>query len=193
MGITDPVIDNRQPHLYDKSLMYGKSPARGRRMRPRHYRSTRSGITLVEFSAAVVFGLPLVMTMLYAVIEANLFFTIRTNLDVAVRRAAQKMITEYNKNGTEPTPVSADHGELPINCQFNIASGDGHFFVKTGAQQFTYFWDMTSGMKTVHVYVYYPAPAAAAGQNIVPFPFPDPFKIGNNLNIWSCGTFRAPG
>jgi hypothetical protein len=172
--------------------MFGKSPTRGRAMRTRSYRSSKSGISLVEFAAAVVFGLPLVMTMLYAVIEANLFFTIRTNLDLAVRQGAQKIINKWNMTRTAPSPLSVTGGELPAGCSVDIKSGDGHYFVRTGAKQFDYKWDTSNGINTIHIFVHYPTPAAAAGLNIVPFPYPDPFKVGSSFNIWSCGTFRAP-
>jgi hypothetical protein len=61
-------------------------------------RATRA-ITMVEFAAACMFGLPLIMIVLYATLEANLLFTIRTNLDIANRRAAQLLLNQYASTG----------------------------------------------------------------------------------------------
>lgn len=148
------------------------------------------GVSLVEFAAAIVFGFPLVMAMLYAVLEANYYFTIQTNLDAAARRAAQALINQFAKPGGSTANIS--NGNLPALAQFDIPAGDGvHYIVNHNANQFTVVWDFTTQPPTVTVAVKYPAGGDAAN-GLLPFPWPDPLKLGPSFNISTMVTFAVP-
>ncbi|HEY9792825.1 MAG TPA: TadE family protein [Candidatus Obscuribacterales bacterium] len=156
--------------------------------------STRnqSGISLVELTAAMVFGLPPIMLMLYATLEANLLFTIRTNLDVATRRAAQLLIDDYLNNGYKSDGSGSN---LPPALQFNVPTADGkHYFINNnatsgGANQFTWTFDLTNKPNTVTVTVTYPT---NKNNGLLPFPSPDPLGVGSSFTILTSGTFAVP-
>jgi hypothetical protein len=56
------------------------------------------GITLVEFGAALVIGLPLVITIIYAVLEASYLFSIRQHINQAAGLASRALAIEYGRN-----------------------------------------------------------------------------------------------
>jgi hypothetical protein len=155
----------------------------------RQRRQSKSGITLVELAAAVIMGLPVIMIMLYATLEANLLFTIRTNLDVAVRRAAQLLITQYATSGTAAANTS--NGNLPAALGFDVQTADGHYFINSAAKQFTWTWDLTNRPNTITVTVTYPT-SGNGKLGLLPFPSPDPLHIGNKFTILTSGTFPVP-
>jgi Tfp pilus assembly protein PilW len=152
-------------------------------------RRNKTGISLVEFSAALVFGLPLIVAMLYAGLEANLLFTIRTNLDVATRRAAQLLITQYEMTGTAAADTS--NGNLPSALAFDVLTADGHYFINRSANQFTWTWDLSSSPATLTVTASYPTTRSGA-HGLLPFPSPDPLGIGSNFTILTSATFPIP-
>jgi hypothetical protein len=159
----------------------------------RHTRRRNKGLSLVEFAAALAFGFPLVMITIYAVIEANMLFTIRTNCDAAVRRAAQVMINDYQTNGTSATSYTqaGSNKNLPSAVAFDIKTADGHYFVNKNANQFTWTWDLASTPKTITVTVKYPT-TGSAGNSLLPFPYPDPLNLRNQFSIVTTGTFPVP-
>jgi hypothetical protein len=148
-----------------------------------------SGINLVELAAAMALGFPLIMIMLYVVLEANMLFTIRTNCDNAVRRGAQLLITDYLKNGSATANVS--NGNLPTALAFEVPTSDGHYFVSKTANQFTWTWDLVNKPNTVTVTVTYPTSGSSAG-GLLPFPHPDPLNLKNKFTIVTSGTFPVP-
>lgn len=152
-------------------------------------RRSREGISIVELVAAMVFGLPLIMIMIYVVLEANMLFTIRTNCDNAVRRASQLLINEYVKTGVATPEVS--NGNLPGTMGFDVMTADGHYFINKSANQFTWTWDLANKPATVTVTVTYPT-AGNNANNLLPFPHPDPLNIKNKFTIITSGTFPVP-
>jgi Tfp pilus assembly protein PilW len=155
----------------------------------RHKQRRNSGLSLVEFAAALALGFPLVMAMLYVVLEANMLFTIRTNCDNAVRRASQLLINDYITNGTATTAVS--NGNLPATMGFDVKTADGHYFINKSANQFTWTWDFTTAPNTVTVTVKYPTSGSSAN-GLLPFPHPDPLNMKNKFTILTSGTFPVP-
>jgi hypothetical protein len=150
---------------------------------------SRNGLNLVELAAAMAFGFPLVMLTLYAVLEANTLFTIRTNCDNAVRRAAQLLINDYEKTGVPATAVS--NGNLPPALAFDVQTGDGHYFINHVANQFTWTWDFADKPNTITVTVTYPTSGSSAN-GLLPFPQPDPLNVKNKFSIVTIGTFAVP-
>lgn len=149
------------------------------------------GITLVEFAAAMVLGLPLAVTMLYAVLEANLLFTIRTNLDAATRHAAQLLINKYAQTGIAAPDTSK--GNLPADIAFEVKASDGSFFISKTANQFTWTWDLTDSPPTVTVTTSFPtAGSSNSSSGLMPFPSPDPLNLANKFSIFTTATFSFP-
>lgn len=154
-------------------------------------RSNRKGVTLVEFAAALVLGLPLVIVMLYAVLEVNLLFTIRTNLDAATRHAAQLLINEYAKTGIAAPDTS--NGNLPSSIAFEVKAADGTYFISKTANQFTWTWDLDETPKTVTVTTSFPTGASAnSASGLMQFPAPDPLNLANKFSILTTATFPIP-
>ncbi|HEY9791253.1 MAG TPA: TadE family protein [Candidatus Obscuribacterales bacterium] len=169
-----------------------------------------SGVSLVEWAASVVFGLPLVMAMLYAVLEFDYFFTIRTNLEAAARRASQALLNDWNINNNMTTISSL--GALPATMKdasgntvpeaFDIKTADGHYFVNATAPQYIVTWSPGQPIagtspqqyapRTVTVTVVYPTGGSAA-YNILPFPWPDPLNLKNQMinQINTTATFAS--
>lgn len=152
-------------------------------------RRSDSGTNIVELGAALVVGLPLVMAMLYGVIEVSSLFAIRTNLDNATRLAAQLLINDYENSGTTSNVTD---GNLPAAYAFDLPSGvPGYYFVRKSANQFTYTWSLNTKPKTVTVRVSYPTTEYGIN-GLLPFPHPDPFHLGSNFKIATDGCFSAP-
>lgn len=157
----------------------------------RNLRRDNRGLTLVEFAAALVFGLPLVIAMLYAVLEANLLFTIRTNLDAATRHAAQLLINKYVQTGIAPPDTS--NGNLPSDIAFEVKANDGSFFISKTANQFTWTWDLSERPPTVTVTTSFPTGGNANGSSgLMAFPSPDPLNLSNKFSILTTATFSFP-
>src|SRR5262249_7238783 len=126
-----------------------------RRQTLRSARRSHSGTTIVEFGGALVVGLPLIMTMIYGVVECSMLFAIRTNLDNATRLAAQLLINDYEKNGTAS---NASNTNLPGTYAFDVNAGlPGYYFIHKNANQFSYTWSLNTNPKTVTVRVTYPS------------------------------------
>lgn len=154
-------------------------------------RRKQKGVTLVEFAAALVLGLPLVVVMLYAVLEANLLFTIRTNLDAATRQAAQLLINKYAQTGIAAPDTS--NGNLPSDIAFEVKAADGSFFISKTANQFTWTWDMTESPPTVTVTTSFPTGGSSnSSSGLMAFPAPDPLKLANKFSIITTATFSFP-
>jgi hypothetical protein len=146
------------------------------------------GLTIVEFVAAMVLGIPMIVGVIYCAMEANLLFTIRTNLDVATRRAAQELIDEYVQTGTAPADTS--NGNLPTALAFDVQTGNGSkYFINRNANQFTWTFDLVNRPNTVTVTTSYPTNGT---NGLVRFPSPDPFKLGNGFTIRTSATFPVP-
>lgn len=153
--------------------------------RNRHHRER--GITLAELSVAMAFCLPLIIGMLYAWLEASLLFTIRTNLDVATRRAAQLLINNYATNGTA---TNTTNGNLPSGLAFDVQTGNGMYFIKHDANQFTWTWDLTDRPATITVTTSFPTDGS---NGLAPFPSPDPLHVRNSIKtIITSATFPVP-
>lgn len=154
--------------------------------RNKHVGRANSGSNLVEFAAALVIGLPLVMSMLYVITEVGTLFAIRTNLDSAARLAAELMITDYEKNGNM---TNISNGNLPAAYAFDVSAGGSYYYVSKSANQFTCTWNTSTYPKTVTVVVSYPH---GGGGGLLPFPYPDPFHLAGKFTIQTSACFSAP-
>ena len=139
----------------------------------------------------MVFGLPLIVLMLYATLEVNLLFTIRTNLDAATRHAAQLLINQYAQTGIAAPDTS--NGNLPSTIAFEVRNGDGSLFISKTANQFTWTWDLADSPPTVTVTTSFPTGGSAnAANGLMPFPSPDPLNMGSKFTILTSATFPVP-
>jgi hypothetical protein len=139
----------------------------------------RSGVSLVEFGAAMALGLPLILIMLYAVLEANYLFTIRTHLDQATREAGRQLMSKYQK---DPTP--ANNTSANSNTVTNTINLPG--FVVSSSQFNVVYSYAPPSPSTVTVTCTYPTGGAAG---LMPFPAPDPLGLGPSFSISATGTF----
>ncbi len=155
----------------------------------RYINRRKAGVSLVELSAALVLGFPLVFSMIYAALEANLYFTIRTNLDVATRRAAQLLIDHYVTTGTKDADTT--NGNLPSGLAFDVYNGQGKYFINKSANQFTWTWDTSSKPTTVTVTTSYPT-SGSSTYSLMTFPSPDPLNLKSKFTIYTSATFAVP-
>jgi Flp pilus assembly protein TadG len=58
------------------------------------------GLSIPEFAAALVIGLPILIAILFTALECSTYFTIKTKLDVAARTAARQLAIAYGKDQT---------------------------------------------------------------------------------------------
>lgn len=142
----------------------------------------RSGVSLVEFAAALVLGLPLLISILYVTLEASYLFTIRTNIDIAARNAARALAIEYGKDPAiagDPTGTKVQ----AVLTKIRIPN-----FVANNAQFSTPTFDTAVSPSTVTIVCTYP-PGGAYG--LPPFPNPDPLNLGPSFKVVSSATFAT--
>jgi hypothetical protein len=152
----------------------------------RRYRN-KSGASLVELAVAICFGLPVIFTMIYAWMEVSFVFTARTNLDAATRRAAQLLINQFEINSVQAPNTT--NGNLPAGLAFDIRTGNGQYFVKSDANQFTWTWDLTDRPATITVTTSFPTDGSTG---LVTAPF-DPLHIRDQMKtICTSATFPVP-
>jgi hypothetical protein len=161
------------PNIY---LFVVKLPKEGP-VRRRCERRRQSGVSLVELGAAMAFGLPLVFLVMYIILEANYFFTIRTNLDLAARQWAQ--IARENYMTSNSTSIA----ETTATTQVRIPH-----FVEPSVSQFIASWDTTNHPYSVTVTCFYPN-GGRPSAGLYPFPCPDVFGFGNTFQINATATF----
>lgn len=139
----------------------------------------RRGVTLVEFIGALVIGLPVVVSMLYAALEANYLFSIRSNLDIASRYAARNLAVSYAKTGS-----TADTVTPTIKI--------GHFVDPAAGQWSAPSFDLTTHPYTVTITCSYPTKGYAPA-GMMPFPWPDPLGLGSSFSVRATATFPIAG
>jgi Flp pilus assembly protein TadG len=138
----------------------------------------QQGVSLVEFAVAVSLFLPVLITIIYVVLEASYLYNIKANLDVASRKAARELAIMYGANKTQATQPKATN---PVYTNTRIA-----YFVADN-QQFddpTFTPNPTPG--TVTVTVHYPTNGA---YGLPRFPNPDPLNLGSTFDLTSTSTF----
>ena len=66
---------------------------------------SKHGSFKAEFAAAVTFGLPLLLLLVYVGLEICQFYTIKSAMEVGARNAARALVVNYNKTGIKITTV----------------------------------------------------------------------------------------
>ncbi len=156
-------------HPESRSMTTRRHPASKKRQR---------GASLVEFAVALSLFLPLLISIIYVVLEASFMYTIKANLDVASRKAARELAIMYGTNKTNAQQPKASN---PVYTNTRIPN-----FVVNNNQ----FDDPTFATAvppgTVTVTVHYPTGGAFG---LPPFPNPDPLNIGSSFDLTSTSTF----
>jgi hypothetical protein len=151
-------------------------------MKRRNRTNRKSGVSLVEFAAALTLGLPLVIAILYVVLEASVYFAIRTNIDVAARNAARALAIEYGKDPT----IAASPSGPKVQAVLTKIRIPG--FVVNNGQFNTPTFDTAVSPSSVTIVCQYPS----GGMYGLPkFPNPDPLNLGSSFKVISSATFAT--
>ncbi len=152
-----------------RSMTTRRNPAQKKRQR---------GASLVEFAVALSLFLPLLISIIYIVLEASFMYTIKANLDVASRKAARELAIMYGTNKTNAQQPKASN---PVYTNTRIPN-----FVVDNNQFDDPTFSTAVPPGTVTVTVHYPTGGAFG---LPPFPNPDPLNIGSSFDLTSTSTF----
>ncbi len=145
-------------------------------------RRSSHGVSIVELGAALAFGLPLVVALLFATLETSHYFTIRTNIDIAARNTARAIAIEFGKNPAIGVAGYSGTAVTDILTASHIPK-----FVENNAQYTISF--SAAPPQSVTVTCIYPNKALQTAYGLPPFPNPDPFQLGNTFVVRSFATF----
>lgn len=148
-------------------------------------RRRENGVSLVEFCAALVLGIPLVITILYVTLEASIYFAIKTNTDIAARNAARSLAIEIGRNGAVATEGNGGTVHQQVYTRNQIPR-----YVVNNAQFTSNFTAGPPAPATITVWCTYPSGGA---YGLPGFPNPDPLNLGRGAayNIISQATFAT--
>jgi len=153
----------------------------------------RRGVTLVEATAVMALLFPILMTVLFVLMEASQALVISENLDQGAKQAARNLAVAYATNPGITNPGNV-FGGVPMYQYFGYdkvrISGvitDSSQFTSTGAGMSAPVWNLTSSPPTVTVTVRY---LANGTTNLQKFPMFDPLKLGANYKLQSTATYR---
>lgn len=142
----------------------------------RNRRSSRA-TSLIETVVALILGLPVVIAIIFVIVECCSYFLIQSNVDAATRKATRDLSVEWGKDPTVATDTSKQQA-IFADC---LIPG----FVNDPAQFADPVFD-GSDPPTVTVVGTY-----AAGQyGLAPFPHPNPLGISGDFTIRSEATYR---
>lgn len=136
------------------------------------------GVSLVEFAVAVSLFLPVLISIIYVVLEASYLYNIKVNLDVASRKAARELAVMYGANKTQAMQPKATN---PVYTNTRIQN-----FVADNAQFDDPTFSFNPSPGTVTVTVHYPTSGA---YGLPRFPNPDPLNLGPTFDLTSTSTF----
>ncbi len=137
------------------------------------------GATLAETAASFVIMIPLIMTVLFVVLECSQAFLIKESLAQGARQAARDLAVVYGKN-----PAVASDRSLQDAMVFNNIRVTN--IINASAQFATPTFNTAGLPPTVTVTVSY-----TSGQNGLPvFPNPDPLRLGNSFQLNATSTYR---
>lgn len=141
-------------------------------------RASEKGVSLVEFAVAVSLFLPLLISIIYVVLEASYMYTVKANLDVASRKAARELAIMYGTSKTNAQQPAASNPVFTNTRIPNFVANNGQFDDPT--------FVTAPAPGTVTVTIHYPTNGA---YGLPPFPNPDPLHIGSSFDLTSTSTF----
>lgn len=134
----------------------------------------REGITLVEAAAALALLLPLLVVVIFVIIEATKAYEISRDLQIGAELGARALAT----NGSTTTGVQQQQ------ILSNITVGNT---VVDPSQFYNVVWNQDDNPPSVTVFVQY---KSTGPKQPPPFPNPDPLNLGANFIMKSQSTYR---
>ena len=159
--------DDYIPLMWGGSLLYVPNPIT----------RTARGLAITEFAAVLSILLPLLLLILYVGFQASLAWTIRTNLDIAARKAARNMAVEYGNSAALTTDTTAQQA---IYTNVRIPN-----FVNDNAQFEAPIFNTSVQPGTVTIKVNYPGDGS---HGLPRFPNPDVMHLGSSFTLSSTNT-----
>jgi hypothetical protein len=147
-------------------------------------------MTITEFAAVLSMLVPLLIAILYVVLEGSYAYTIQTNLDSSARRAARALAINYGNNPTAAQASGGPNGYLAAFGKCCIP----HFVQDVNTQfvsppGYTNFFNTGTNPPQVSVTVTYPS--AGIAPDMPPFPNPDVLHLGSNFKLQSTATYSV--
>lgn len=143
---------------------------------------SQGGAAITELGAALAFGLPLLIAVIFIGLNCSQYFVIKSNLDVACRQAARQLAIAYGSDSTLATNNSQDSNTTIAN----IYNSDKIPNFINDRHQFSDPQFVSGNPGTVTVTVTYPTDGS---YSLNPFPNPDPFNIRSQVHPYSIATF----
>lgn len=139
----------------------------------------KNGSTLAETAAAMVVLLPVVVCLIFVVLEASQAYLIQQSLDQAAREAARNLAVQYGQNNSiAASRITQDTLVFDGIRIHNVVNASSQFEDPT--------WDTSGSPPTVSVKVDY-----TSGKNGLPtFPNPDPLHLGSHFQLSGSSTYR---
>lgn len=136
------------------------------------------GASIPEFAVVLSLFLPLMLTIVYVVLQASNLYMIKANLDVASRKASRELAILYNTNQAQASAPAASNTVYTNTRIPNFVVANGQF----DDPQFV----TNPKPGTVTVRIHYPT---QGGFGLPPFPNPDILKLGSAFDLSSQATF----
>ena len=134
---------------------------------------------MVEWVAGAVLFIPLLICIIFVVLEISRAYSIKVALDAASKRAARQLAIDY---GVDPINNITNAHQQAVFTTVRIPT-----FVMDNTQFSAAAYALGPVPPTVSVTVSYPA-AGIAGV-LPPFPDPDPLNIRSTIQINSIATY----
>ncbi|MBI4533789.1 MAG: pilus assembly protein [Candidatus Melainabacteria bacterium] len=140
---------------------------------------TPQGVSIAEAAASLGLLLPLVILVVFVILEASYAYLIKTSLSQAARQAARDLAIAYGQNSQVATSRALQDSMVFSNIQISK--------MVTSTQQFDNpVFNAAADPPTVSVTVRY-----LSGQYGLPvFPNPDPLNLGSSFIITASSTYR---
>jgi hypothetical protein len=146
-------------------------------MNTRRPTRNQKGAHLAELGAALMFGLPLLVLIVYVALETTHFYTIKSAMDVGARNAARALVVDYNKTNTKGTSVTW------LTMPHYIAS----------SKQFSIDWDTANPPTFVTVTCSYPNDGSYGLPQFPGGPLRWLFNKSANNSTFTLGTMTVQG
>lgn len=136
------------------------------------------GTSIAETAAAMVLLLPLLICIMFVVLEASKAYMIKESLSQGARQAARDLSVTYGND--------ASIANNPVMEDVRVYSNIRMTGVIASSNQFQSTWDTASSPPTVTTTVQY-----TSGRNGLPvFPNPDPLHLGRMFQLSATSTYR---
>ncbi len=142
-------------------------------------RKRARGVSIAEAAASLTLLLPLMMTILFVVLEASYAYLIKTSLNEAAREAGRDLSVAYGQDASIAGNRTLEDAQVFDTIRITN-------MVNNSAQFSEPVWNTSSSPPTVTVGVTY-----TSGQYGLPtFPNPDPLGLSGQLTISASSTYR---